>query len=178
MDGGHRSETGAAADAHRCSPGKSRFLWSPTWSPDGKRIAFARGTPGDGRAIYGGQDLWVMDSNGSGPRKILTDMGSALDPPSLDWSPDGDAIALDGSVEGAEGLHLMDLDDRRTRLLGKGASYPAWSPDGSRIAYYDHLGDARLRLSLVDAHGGDKERVEGASELTEVYGGLDWAACR
>jgi TolB protein len=158
-------------------PEEADVLWSPAWSPDGKRIAFARGTLGDGRAIYGGQDLWVMDSDGSNPRKVLSDMGSALDPAGLDWSPDGDALAFDGSVDGAEGLHVMDLDDRRTRLLDKGAFYPAWSPDGSRIAYFDYLGDARLRLSLVDADGGHKDRVEGAPELTEVYGGLDWAAC-
>jgi len=51
----------------------------------------------------------------------------------------------------------------------------AWSPDGTRIAYFDPSD----RLTLTDLQGGRKERVEGAPNFygSAGAGGLDWARC-
>src|SRR5262249_47724547 len=51
---------------------------TPSWSPDGKKIAFVS-------ARSSGQELWVCDADGSNPLK-LTSLGSVIYPR---WSPDG-----------------------------------------------------------------------------------------
>jgi hypothetical protein len=112
----------------------------PAWSPDGSQIAFA-GSPG-----HGPFGLWVMDADGSDPRRIAgSDDFDVLSPT---WSPDGSRIAFVGFDDGAatlEDIFSVTLDgDGLTRLTdtpGTRELSPAWSPDGRTIAFVRSGGD-------------------------------------
>jgi len=96
-----------------------------------------------------GFNLWGANASGSSPRpmtKLTTCAVSASDPA---WSPDGTRIAFDsnralngqdGSNGSAPHMWLMNADGSGTKLLTTpttSAAGPAWSPDGSTIAFSD-----------------------------------------
>jgi Tol biopolymer transport system component len=66
---------------------------TPMWSPDGTRIAFFT-TPGHPSAHWG--ELWVMDANGSHPRRLYRQADPLTEPDRPTWSPDGQYIAFGG----------------------------------------------------------------------------------
>lgn len=122
---------------------------SPSWSPDGRRIAFISKRESS-------NDLYVIDVDGGGLIRLTDDRGEERDPA---WSPDGSRIAFvssrDGNFEiyvipapptgssgGQEDLSAM-LGPEVRRLTGHPASdfSPTWSPDGSRIAFEALRGD-------------------------------------
>ncbi|MCW2701077.1 MAG: serine protease [Blastococcus sp.] len=92
----------------------------PTWSPDGRRIAYSN---------YG--ELWVMNSDGGGKVRLLTatDGGSA---PA--WSPDGSRIAY---IAGFDVWTMAPDGTARTRLTTTTAAEKAtdWAPSGSALVY-------------------------------------------
>ncbi|CAN5658999.1 hypothetical protein BH20ACT12_BH20ACT12_16310 [soil metagenome] len=45
----------------------------PSWSPDGKQIAFSRGVADD---VYDDQDLYVMNADGAGRTRLATNASS------------------------------------------------------------------------------------------------------
>src|ERR671923_2214033 len=124
---------------------------SPVWSPDGSEIVFSRAGP---RA----HGLWVIAADGSNPRRIIADTGgSYFDSPGLAWSPDGRELAFHGGTEHGAGIVVMDLDDGRRHLFAPGGWWPAWSPDGSQIAYFEFQPpDNGYQLTLQNVRGGDK----------------------
>ena len=165
----------ATGDEHllyRAPPkrGEPYRLYSPVWSPDGEHIAFSR----SGGKQHG---VWLMDRDGSNVRRIVADIGLSYDTPALTWSPSGDALAFNGLTRRQYGLHVMDLHDRRPRMFDSFGEWPAWSPDGSAIAYFFYVSDARWRLVVKDPRGGPRETVPGTPTLGYVYGRLDWARC-
>jgi Tol biopolymer transport system component len=127
---------------------------SLAWSPNGSRIAVAH----DGM-------LELIDPEG-GNRSTLVELPGIIVQPT--WSPDGERIAfqvVSGAQSGQRSLYVIDRDGSNlTDLLGPaphdsiGFFDPAWSPDGSRIAYiastqWTEGGLQRLRVEVVDADG-------------------------
>lgn len=109
--------------------GTQGSCYSPTWSPDGKRLAF---TQSDRR---GNSDIVVLDAQTGRVRK-LTDGGFINTEPS--WNPAGTQIAFTSDREGAPQVYLMEEDGSNVRRLTSEGSYnasPAWSPNGAMIAY-------------------------------------------
>lgn len=99
-----------------------------------------------GRVAYSTEsgDIWVTNANGSGRRRI-TRSGPGVDfDPSL--SPDGRRIvfrtsrgryARDTHGIGLEGIFVVNVRTRRERQIQPhtGGLFPAWSPDGRKIAF-------------------------------------------
>jgi hypothetical protein len=113
------------------------------WSPDGSKIAFARGN-----ANPGSQLLFVAESDGTSanPLQISPHGGH----PS--WSPDGSKIAFWFSNQ----VYLKNSDGSgpESPLANGGGREPSWSPDGSRIAFGFPAHPAEfLDLHIVSANG-------------------------
>jgi Tol biopolymer transport system component len=83
---------------------------SPSWSPDGTRIAFVRD---ENQNRGGDSNIYVIDSDGSNPHRITGESGYYNDPT---WSPDGKSIAF---IRGNR-IWEMPPDSRDPRPLGGG----------------------------------------------------------
>ncbi|MFC8509339.1 hypothetical protein ACFU3J_24495 [Streptomyces sp. NPDC057411] len=138
------SPSGGAAVKLTATPTVSDVM--PSWSPDGKRVAFLR--YGAGGAIDG---IWTMKSTG-GDLKPVPGTEGASDPA---WSPDGKRIAYSLPVGGQREIYVAGLDGTAaTRLTFTDAdeNHPTWAPDGGHLAFNraEASGDSRLvRLRLA-----------------------------
>lgn len=116
-----------------------QVMW-PVWNPDRSQIAFLAPDPDD---PMGNTSLYRIALDGSGPEKLV-DGVSAHAPPS--WSPDGSRIAYTSfaaydpvSETGNIGVRVYDLESgEESDVAGDDyllAFNPAWSPDGTEIAF-------------------------------------------
>jgi TolB protein len=105
----------------------------PAWSPDRRRIAFARGLVGLG-------GIWVMNADGSGQRRLTRRPGDG-DPT---WSPDGRRIAYRSDSKTSFDLWVVPSAGGRPKplLVTPRANewQPDWSPDGRRLALQSSRG--------------------------------------
>jgi TolB protein len=116
---------------------------TPVWSPDGGRIAWIR---------EGGRndDLYVMNADGSGERRIPLEQVWALSFPV--WSRDGSRlfVAIHRSLTDRE-LYVMNADGSDQRPLTDNYvddRAPTVSPDGSRVAFVRQIGIRGIRSAL------------------------------
>ena len=135
-----------SSETRRLTTGPARDC-CPSWSPDGRQIAFTRQAGPDFRNQRGGAGpsgrIYVVSPLGVAERKV-SDFAAVTS--SLAWSPDGRwlvaaaARAPGDTRPGAGALHSISLETGETRAItipepaGYDAS-PALSPDGTRLAY-------------------------------------------
>jgi Tol biopolymer transport system component len=112
----------------------------------------------------GTRDLYTMNANGSAERPLVRNR-----PPAawVDWSVDCRFV-----FQRSDGDQLWTTNDDGTdlRRIGPG-SYPAWSPDGGRIAY---LTNAPAALWIVNADGSGRRRLASAG-VGDVDGRPAWS---
>ena len=153
---------------------------SPSWSPDGKQLVFS--------GNHGGiTDLYIVNTNGTGLRKLTDDRFGELQP---QWSPDGRTIAFATDRDSAN-LALLRFKPWRIALLDLASGIvsvlpgqsglnlnPQWAPDGKSIAYVsDRSGSPNIFLYDLPTHEHFQlTNVVGAvSALTEYSPAITWA---
>jgi Tol biopolymer transport system component len=143
---------------------------SPSWSPDQRHIAFAAqvGTREEDQRLT---EIYVMRADGTGKRRLTTN--DALDG-SPTWSPDGKRIAFarvtePGTASARSGIVVMDADGGNDVQITQAAVpgfdlSPAWSPDGSEIAFTRVTSsassdDPRAAIYVVMPEGGAPRKL-------------------
>lgn len=125
-----RLTSGSRADTH------------PSWSPDGRRIAFVRGGPGA---------VEVMNADGTNAHRVTAGSDDEGDPA---WSPDGRWIAYDRKIPADVRsevwlVHPDGSDQHRLTSTGANSISPSWSPDGRQIAFSSDRGGSTLGIYII-----------------------------
>ncbi len=115
----------------------------PTWSPDGKEIAFAmKGS------------IWRLKLGETTAYELTTDEGYSSQPA---WSPDGKWIAYTSDWNEQIHLKLLNLEDGSTKQLTFGNSInvePEWSPEGLRLAYVSTWPNGNYNIYILPIGAG------------------------
>jgi TolB protein len=137
---------------------------APAWSPDGTKIAFSSTSTGSG-------DIYVINQDGSGLTRLTTSPIGDIQPA---WSPDGTRIAFVRANTERENFKIYvmkaaresetNTPHRLTTARGSDVEEfdPAWSPDGTRIAF-SHLlkvgTDFQQDIYAIRANGSGQIRL-------------------
>ncbi|MFB0519733.1 MAG: DPP IV N-terminal domain-containing protein, partial [Acidobacteriota bacterium] len=142
---------------------------APEWSPDSRMLAVERRTEDCKH-----REIWVRDLVGGNERlvyqestdKWILETGRWLNDrwdEGLFWSPDNSAIGFISDRDGWVHLYKVTPDGQKLSQLTSGEyeiSIPAWSPDGSQIAFTSNQGSLIERnIWVVPASGGQAQKM-------------------
>lgn len=126
-------------------------LLSPSWSPDGSRLAYVSFERGNS-SIY-------IQNISTGARELVTSFRGINGAPT--FSPDGRRLALTLSRSGNPEIYVMDLGSKQlTQLTNQFGidTEPTWSADGGTIYFTSDRG-GRPQIYRVSSSGGSASRV-------------------
>lgn len=150
----------------------------PTWSPDGKQIAYIF-SESDNAPLQ----LWVMDSNGKNAQ-LLLDMPVIFG--KIDWSPSDPYIAFVSGTSQADcgDVYVVKADGSslaRLTYLSNCATDVTWSPDGNYLAFVGrdmnvkgNILDWNWQIYVVDKNG--KNIIQVTNEKEWRIDDIDWSS--
>lgn len=125
----------------------------PTWSPDGRMVAFSSDRTGN-------LDVWVQAIDGGNPVQVTKAAEHDWQP---DWSSDGRLVFR--SERGGGGLFVAPALGGAEQQVSPFGYHPRWSPDGTRILFHRSNFQGRVltsrELYVVGRSGGTPTRVLG-----------------
>jgi Periplasmic component of the Tol biopolymer transport system len=144
----------------------------PSWSPDGKKIVYAAN-----------QAIWIMNSDGSGQKKLYDGMAWEGEP---EFNDDGTMIYFAAESKKAfsaryVSIHVMNSDGSNGQKLTETADSraPSVSPDGTRLVYSSRVSgnydiwtmatDGTDQVRLTDAAGDESSPSWNNDGNTIVY---------
>ena len=129
----------------------SEPLLSPSWSPDGSKLAYV--------SFEGGNSSIYLQNINSGAREQLAKFRGINGAPA--FSPDGRRLALTLSRSGNPEIYVMDLGSRALTQLTNHFGIdtePTWSGDGGSLYFTSDRG-GKPQIYRVAASGGSAARV-------------------
>jgi len=128
-----------------------RPILSPSWAPDGVRIAYVSFENRNQSAIY------VQDRQQGSRKKVISKAGINGAP---SWSPDGRRLAITLSFEGNPDVYVLNVDNGQTRRITQSPAIdtePVWADDQTLIFTSNRSGGPQLYE--VSASGGRADRI-------------------
>ena len=128
-------------------------LLSPSWSPDGKKIAYVSFESGN-------SNIYVQDIT-TGSRQLVESHPKGINGAPA-WSPDGSKLAVALSFSGNLNIYVLDMASRQeTRITSNNLAIntqPVWAPDGQSI-YFTSDRSGRPQIYQTPASGGTATRI-------------------
>lgn len=147
-------EHGIVRNVTRSSGVAERY---PSWSPDGKQIAYFSDRGGE-------YELTLRDADGTGEETTLTQLGPGYRY-SPQWSPDSKKILW---IDQTMRIHLYDFDTKTNKVIDQqkwmyhgalnGFSV-SWSADSRWIAYAGDLDNRNTAVILYDTQKDQRHQV-------------------
>ncbi len=139
-------------------------LLSPSWSPDGKRLAYVS-FEGRNSAIF------VQDIKTGKRDKVAANKGINSAPA---WSPDGSRLAMTLSKDGNTEIYILHLGSRTLQRITKNKAIdtePNWSSDGKKLAFTSDRGGSPQIYEVAVKGDGKPKRLtfEGAYNARPRY---------
>lgn len=128
-----------------------RPILSPSWAPDGIRIAYVSFENRNRSAIY------VQDRQQGSRKKVVSKAGINGAP---SWSPDGQRLAVTLSFEGNPDIYILNVDSGQTRRITQSPAIDTeavWVDDQTLIFTSNRSGGPQLYE--VSASGGQATRI-------------------
>ena len=143
----------ADADGHNPQTivSSSEPLMSPSWSPDGRKIAYV--------SFEEGQSAIYIQEVFTGQRQKVTSYKGINGAPA--WSPDGRKLAMALSKDGNLDIYVFDLASQKLKQITSHYAIdtePAWSPDGRTIVYTSDRG-GKPQIYQTPSYGGKAKRL-------------------
>ena len=148
--------------AQRLTVGRYSDNLSPTFAPDGRRLAFISTRPGL-------PQVYAMAPDGTGQELLVPfDFGATGPSQAPDWSPDGANVVFHRELRGVPQLFVYDVAARRVRQLTSAGRNedPTWAPDGRHIAFVSDR-SGRRQIWILDLESGRLRQLQspGAARL-------------
>jgi len=150
----------------------------PDWSPDGRHIVFIRVQDSASGVAIPGNELWIMNADGSSQRRLVDATNSPIHPR---WSPDGRQIAFD-AYDPSVGMfrpHLMNADGSNVHALSSAAGnayYVEWAPDGTKLLFLSNrappYGEA---IYVIQTDGSGERQLTDTSACNSSVGESRWS---
>lgn len=129
----------------------TKSIMSPSWSPDGKKLAYVS-------FENGRSQVFIQSLDGSYRHNVAQFKGINGAPA---WSPDGTKLALTLSKDGSADIYIMDIKTRKLQRLTRHWSIEteaAWSANGKSLFFNsDRRGQPQIFQVFLDS--GEIRRV-------------------